>query len=295
MPDPVPFPGRPPGPSTGRFPDPVRSRRPAPSRIPRALPLPLFLLLLALTSLPVLAQDETVTILGRTLDFMNEAPVVGAEVELVGERGNRVATATSGPDGVFRFSDVAPGTYRLSARSLGYREVATPTFEAAPGITTDLILWMGVDAVPLAPLEVVAGRGGGVRSMNPLLAAFQERAATRRYRGTYIMADEIRDRSPQRVTDLLATLGSLTVTQEVILNNRTWCAPTVYLDGHRIYRHEPGPEGEGGDVAFIAINSISPHEIEGIEFYAGAGSLPHEFAGPSAGCGVVAIWLRRGG
>jgi hypothetical protein len=261
------------------------------SRGVRALLVPA---LLAFTALPAVAQDATGVILGRTLDFTNESPVTGAQVELLGERGNRVATVTSGPEGAFRFQDVRPGTYRLSGRSLGYQAVTTPTFDVSEGTATDVILWMGIDAVPLAPLEVVAGRAG-VRSLNPLLAAFQERADTRYFRGTYIMAEEISMRSPQRVTDLLATLGSLTVTQETLVNNRTWCAPTIYLDGVRIYRHEPGPGGTGGDAAFIAVNSISPHEIEGMEFYAGGASTPHEFLGPSAGCGVIAIWLKRGG
>lgn len=36
-------------------------------------------------------------------------------------------------------------------------------------------------------------------------------------------------------------------------------------------------------------------DIEAVEIYRGAGSVPGEFGGGDAACGAVVIWTRRGG
>jgi hypothetical protein len=246
----------------------------------------------ALVPLPIVAQDDG-SVVGRVLDFTNAAPVVSAEVEILDPHGVRIAATTTGSDGGFRLDRIVPGPYRLHARSLGYEPVTTPSITVGSGVMTEVIIWVAIDAVPLAPLEVVAG--SVPLSANPLLNTFLQRVANRTHRGTYILSEEIRLRQPQRLTDLLATLPSLTATQEVVWNNRTNCPPTVWLDGVRIYRAERGPGGGAAAGAFEVINSISPHSLEGFEWYPGAASLPHEFTGASAGCGVLAFWTKRGG
>lgn len=58
------------------------------------------------------------------------------------------------------------------------------------------------------------------------------------------------------------------------------CPPQVYIDGIPW----AGP-----------IDEITLRDIEGIEVYRGAAEVPAEFAGSNAGCGVIALWSRRGG
>ena len=45
---------------------------------------------------------------------------------------------------------------------------------------------------------------------------------------------------------------------------------------------------------YFPINSIPPHDIYGVEVYAGAASLPTEFSGArkDASCGLIMIWTR---
>jgi hypothetical protein len=276
---------------TGRF--PVATSGDGTTSLPRCgVFAALILLALGLLPLPIFAQDDG-SVIGRVLDFTNAAPVVSAEVEILDPHGVRIAATTTGSDGGFRLDRIVPGPYRLHARSLGYESVTTPSITVGSGVMTEVIIWVAIDAVPLAPLEVVAG--SVPLSANPLLNTFLQRVANRTHRGTYILSEEIRLRQPQRLTDLLATLPSLTATQEVVWNNRTNCPPTVWLDGVRIYRAERGPAESSASSAFEVINSISPHSLEGFEWYPGASSLPHEYTGPSAGCGVLAFWTKRGG
>jgi hypothetical protein len=39
---------------------------------------------------------------------------------------------------------------------------------------------------------------------------------------------------------------------------------------------------------------VMPNEVEAIEAYDSPGSLPADFGGSRAGCGVIVIWTRRG-
>ena len=57
------------------------------------------------------------------------------------------------------------------------------------------------------------------------------------------------------------------------------CPMTVYLDGISI----PPAELE---------EFVKPFEVGGIEVYKGAASLPAEFGGSDARCGVVVVWIK---
>ncbi len=67
---------------------------------------------------PSLAQQTTVS--GRVIDAEIAEPVSGAIVELVTGTGRMVQSTTTGEDGQFRLTGVAPGTYALLVSTLGY-------------------------------------------------------------------------------------------------------------------------------------------------------------------------------
>lgn len=65
------------------------------------------------------------------------------------------------------------------------------------------------------------------------------------------------------------------------------CPPAVYVD--RMY------VGGGMNEEPAGIDGlVIPTEVEAVEVYEGPASLPAEFGGSRAGCGVVVIWTRRG-
>jgi hypothetical protein len=61
------------------------------------------------------------------------------------------------------------------------------------------------------------------------------------------------------------------------------CQPAVFIDGVQI-RAKP----------MELLFEMHPGSVEGIEVYQGAATVPGEFGGSSAQCGVIAVWTRRG-
>jgi hypothetical protein len=70
-------------------------------------------------------------------------PVDDARVTLLDAAGNTVATLTTGPDGTFRFADLASGAYTLIAS--GYPPVAT-ALQIAGGSRTSREIRLGHEA-----------------------------------------------------------------------------------------------------------------------------------------------------
>jgi len=263
-----------------------------------------FQLMALLLAVPAAAQERAV-LQGRTLDFTTDAPVAEARLELRDARGRRVAVTTSDSAGLFRFDRVVPGDYTLRATAAGFRDVETPSFAAHTGDPVDVVVRMGIDVVPLAPLEVVTRVPPLHRSV--ALADFTDRAM-RRMGGFYILREELEAREPGQVSDLLRTAGSFTVFDGgggrtmggTIFNNRTQCQPAVYLDGQLIFAQNRSsgnaqatyetlrPQG-----AFDAVNSVHWSTLEGVEIYSGVSTVPAQFSGAFAGCGVIALWSRR--
>jgi len=249
-----------------------------------------FALMALLLAVPAAAQERAV-LLGRTLEFTTDAPVIEARVELRDARGRRVATTTSDSAGAFRFDRVVPGEYTLRVTAAGFRDVHTPAFAAQAGDPVDVVVRMGIDVVPLAPLEVTTRAQPLHR--NVALSQFAERA-TRRVGGTFILREELEAREPRQVSDLLRTVGSFTVFDGgagrsmggTIFNNRAQCEPIVYLDGQLI-------SNRPGWTAFNSVNSVHWSSLEGIEVYSGAATVPAQFSGSRARCGIIALWSKR--
>ncbi|HUF67441.1 MAG TPA: carboxypeptidase-like regulatory domain-containing protein [Longimicrobiales bacterium] len=242
------------------------------------------------------AQAQVVTVLsGRTLDFVSEAPIATVEIELLDARQRRIASTISDSAGRFRFERHQSGSWQLRARSIGYQTVLTPPVDIAAGDTVDVVIRLGVDAVPLAPLEVVA-RAEPVHR-HPGLAAFYRRVG-RDLGGRFVLRAEIDERNQRLVTDLLTTTGVHVIGNPSggdvgLYMKRLGCAPVVYLDGAPVGGGGRGPgDGKG---AYEAANLLLPFDVEGIEVYAGPATIPPEFGGSSGACGVIAIWTRRGG
>lgn len=240
---------------------------------------------------PVHAQVVTV-LSGRTLDFVSDAPIATVEVELLDERQRRIASTISDSAGRFRFERNQSGSWHMRARSIGYQTVLTPPVDIAAGDTVDVVIRLGVNAVPLAPLEVVA-RAEPVHR-HPGLAGFYRRVE-RDLGGRFVLREEIDERNQRLVTDLLTTTGVHVIGNPSgghvgLYMKRLGCAPMVYLDGVPVSGRQRNPRA-----AYEAANLLLPFDVEGIEVYAGPATIPPEFGGSSGACGVIAIWTRRGG
>ena len=63
------------------------------------------------------------------------------------------------------------------------------------------------------------------------------------------------------------------------------CPVAVFVDGSPWYT--------GHNDELFDLNSLRTHDIAGLEFYSGAGTLPREFSAPRGTCGALVIWTKR--
>jgi hypothetical protein len=222
-------------------------------------------------------------------------PVPGVTLHLLADAGEEVSRVLSDEVGGFALPVGSGSAYRIRGTRIGHAELLTERFTMETGDTLDVLLRMGPQPITLSEIEVVARarppRAGRV-------AGFYERAE--RGFGTFLTRDDIERRGPVRLVHMLAEHG-MEVTPVGgsaftlgIVNRRTNCAPMVYVDGirmtHRQRRGGAGAIGEAGE----AVGLVDPLDVEGVEIYRGGATVPGEFGGSTAQCGVILIWTRTG-
>jgi hypothetical protein len=186
----------------------------------------------------------------------------------------------------------------IYASRIGYADNQTPVLHFDDHDFFRVEIRLDPVAVLLAPLEVLARRKG---ERSPVLENFDRRVHMGS--GYYITREDIEERDPTFVTDLLATVPGVRVTGSGAGTRRTIemarssgrdCPVQIFVDGMLVNR--PIQPGFGAPVAGYTIDDVAlPNSVEGIEIYRGLSTVPAEFLTPDADCGVVAIWTRRGG
>jgi len=235
---------------------------------------------------PSLAQ---LVLEGRVLDDATESPVASARVVLFNRYWQFAARTVTDEAGRFRFERSGRGQYRLEVRAVGYLMAVTPLMWMVENGFAGLEVRLSPNAVLLAPLEIVA--------LTPLsTSGVLDNVEHRRTRGFgyQITREDIEERRPMRLSDILVTLPGVRVGQgrggagaRSISIGRALpgCQVQIFLDGTQVNR------GGGGDV--LIDDLVSPLDVEVVEVFRGLGSIPPEFLTPEARCGVVAIWTRR--
>lgn len=259
-------------------------------RLLGALSLPL---LAAGTTAPGEAQEPgEVEIRGTVVDVRTGDPIAGATVLVTDSWGDRMARLVTGEEGEFTADVRHRAAARLEVGATSYETVVTPL---VPFRGDDLIVvevTLDPETVALAPVEVVATAKRLERS--PLFEGFDHRRE--RGLGSFVTREEIEEREPPQVSDLLRELAGIRVSgggaghRQMITMERSQgrpCPVQIYLDGVLMTR-EPQVDVSVDDLAV-------PGDLEGMEVYRGLATVPAEFLNPSARCGVVALWTRRGG
>ena len=98
-----------------------------------------FVLLLLIFALPLTALSQTGTIEGTVYDGSTNAPVVDAEVHLLGTDERQ----TTDTEGKFWFIKIAPGTYTVSITHEMYDTPTETDIEVTAGHTTQVKLYLG--------------------------------------------------------------------------------------------------------------------------------------------------------
>jgi len=236
-------------------------------------------------------------LLGWVTDFETGKPVAGAEIRL---RGTNFVAVT-GETGGFSFEGVPWGVYFLEVEHIAYEAQAEP-LRVMGDRAHEVDIQLATDAYELDPITVeVRSREwfGGMRD-------FRERRS--RGFGYFMDEKDIERRGAVRVLDILreipgvnvemarssATNPGRTTTQAIYFRNcwryssegdQIFTPPLLYLNGVKQVRL---------DLARGDLDSVTPDDIAAIEVYRGAAEVPADFGGSDAGCGVIAIWTKRG-
>jgi hypothetical protein len=254
--------------------------------IVRALRKPLLALpLLVAAPLSLLGQEPrerneapgSAYVVGTVTIRGTEDPLPGAQVALTGRADVPPALQTTGERGAFRFSDIAPRSYTLRITFLGYKPVEFE-FSVRDGdeVRVDVEMVRGV--VALEPIVVTATRQSLLRRVG-----FVDRQ--RSGIGRFMDREDIRERNPFRVTDLLRTMPGWRVTPGPrghgnLILGRGSCIPAMYVDGARLI--------DGTSIDEV----LNPETIEAIEVYH-ASQAPAQYQGTR--CGSVVAWSRDPG
>ncbi|HEX9917132.1 MAG TPA: TonB-dependent receptor, partial [candidate division Zixibacteria bacterium] len=136
---------------------------------------------------------------GKVIDKNSKMPLPGASIQIGGtSMGNY-----SGPDGSYFILNVAPGTYDVTAKLIGYRIVEVKGVKVATDKTTEQDFELTVSAVELKEVVEVIGR-----------AEVIEKDVTTNVRT--VSSDQIQNMAVKEVADILKTqVGFVTKNMEL--------------------------------------------------------------------------------
>ena len=233
---------------------------------------------LLLPALASLASAQSVGAISGTVRDSAGTPIRGVEVVLL----QRPGAVYSDSLGVFRFANVPTGKRALHFRRLGFEPKSVDA-----DIAQDKTLALSVTLDPFAT-EIEGMTVEEATRRRQLLADFYDRKS--RGFGHFITRDEIEKQNPMNLSDMMRMvpgamlipvagtgMATLRFTRAQVGRD---CPPQYWVDGVKAYN--------------LNIDDIVPSDVEGIEIYPGASTVPPQFntrEGTTI-CGVVLIWTR---
>ncbi len=240
-----------------------------------------------------IAFAQSASFRGRVIIDSTEVPLVGVVVSIP-ELKLETSTDSLGNYWIPRFP---PGAYTVFVRKIGFAPVTSLVEFAAGEFETVLVLTRtAAQALPDVKIETKA-------LLHGKLAEFQERRLAGQG-GRFLTQADLEKHSLGRMSDALRTMPGIEFRQNPGLSNEVYavggrssvpgrslsrnapstpCPAAVVVDGSFVY-HGEGP--------LFNLNSINPTDIAGIEFYAGASSMPIKYNGTRNTCGLLLIWTK---
>ena len=221
-----------------------------------------------------------------------------AEISVHLAAGRIIGTAVTDQDGFFRVRTPTPGRYLVSARALGYGDVAEQAVDVSLGKLSVLEVRMAPEALALEPIVVTAEQ----RTFHLEMEGFYRRQAEGF--GVFMTPELLEERRPHKVTNLFFGLPGVRVIEPsqgaggraVYFRGGERsggvCWPMVYVDRHLV--STGGLPGAGAEPTAVD-DVVFAADVLAIEAFRSPAEIPSEFSGPNAGCGVIVLWTRRGG
>jgi len=236
-------------------------------------------LVIAVTVPPTLgSQVPGAMLAGRIVQKGDTSHVVPGAQIILGSEDRHVVTDSSGH---YLMGGIPVGTHHVVVRALGFRPVEfSVTLHEGLQSLEDIELDVAPGVQELAPVAIAAPATSRVSYR---LVDFERRRQTGR--GHYLDDIQIKQSGASRLSDLMRGMRGVTehcagsgCTIQMV-RARPGCDPDYIVDGRM-------------DNMFGSSTPI--RDIVALEVYTGPSDVPGEFAGKSAGCGVVVIWTRAG-
>lgn len=230
---------------------------------------------------------------GRVADSETNQAIAQAWVYALGPEGDTVYRALTNSEGQFLLDlDPAKDRYELVVEALGYSASVPRRFR--PGDDLDVF------EIRLSPRPIeTEGLIVEVRRESSALhrIGFYERQ--RFHRGAFIDPEQLATFSAPNVADAFRRESGVRVTESgEVYSPRTVglggpCLPSVVLDGAVV--RSGGASVRVDPRSITGLRRIVPNAraVAAMEFYRGSASLPPEFGGLNAACGVLVIWTKR--
>jgi hypothetical protein len=260
--------------------DRARSRRASAPGLARA-----FLLVAAVV--PHLPGSAAAQVLrGRVVEAVTETAIPGATLTLIDSEGNTVSSVIAGTEGVFILRAPPAAGYTVTVDHIGYTRFTHGPVQLDDEGVTDLVMRLTVEVIPLNPLNVeVEAR---VRKLERV--GFYDRK--RLGQGTFIEYAQIGPHARTAADVLRRVPGLRLVIQgyftDVQARGAGSCRPGMYIDGAFV-------SGPRRSVSSFNLEDLPAGDIEAIEVYPGAASVPPQYTGGNSPCGLILFWTAKPG
>lgn len=248
---------------------------------------------LPLIAATIAAAPAAGQVLGKVVDDTDGAGLPRVLIVASDTRGTELTRAFSNADGRFTLRLPVGGRYVLGMHAIGYQSLVG--LEIVLGDDA-LRLEVGLrrDPVAVDPITVTATRLQ--RKLEAVGFYRREEAGF----GRFIGPEAIAARTIDRLSDALRLEPSILFHPKLDGSNDYQisfrgtfrsgsgapvpCEPTLVLDGMKM-----------GDLGDLVLDNVAhPDEVLAVELYPRAHGAPVQWAGYDAGCGVIAIWTKRG-
>jgi hypothetical protein len=234
--------------------------------------------LLLSTAAPWSASAQSVGAISGTVKDSVGTPIPGVEVVLLQVKG----AVYSDSLGVFRFANIPTGKRELHFRRLGFAPKSVGA-EIGSGATVALAVVLDASATAIEGMTVEEAT-----QRRQLLSDFYDRSS--RGFGHFVTREQIEKRNPMNLSDMMRMIPGARLTpirgggQAALRFSRAQgtrdCPPQYWVDGVKTWN--------------LNIDDIVPQDVEGIEVYSGASTVPPQFNTKEGTtiCGVILIWTR---
>jgi len=234
-------------------------------------------------------------LVGLVTDSVTGEPLEG--VTVIADGQHRTAT---GSEGRYELSGVTwpDSLVHIEVSRLGYgaAQVALQVVSHEP----ETLLNFSLSPLPIQLEEVVieGDRGAGYFSR---ISEFEHRRET--MIGTFFSRDDIEERQPHVITDLIGLAPGVEVFANIMGNNVirmtsarfSGCNPAIYVDGTEVKMVPIGFNPKSGSPIYpdmIVDQFVDANDVAAVEIYTSAANVPPEFMAVGSDCGVIAIWMR---